>query len=148
VLRRYRFESAAALALAGFAAYLVLVVPGQQEQPRGPAPAATLDVRTWPTSTAVPIQTGPTPAAAYVPPRVSSEHAIRYVRSLPSNRTPGLTLGDTIPGTWSAEYRGDGTWMVRVGEPAWLYLEDSNAAMPANIAAINVQGADRARSLR
>lgn len=146
-LARYRFESAAALGLAALVALLVLAVPASEQErpqtePRTPAPLR------GPTSTAVPRQTGPTPVPVYQPPRATREGAIRHVQALPDNRVPGRTIGDALTGTWTAEYRGDGTWMVRNGEAAWLYLEDSNAAMPANVAAINAQGAGGRRGAR
>lgn len=156
-LARHRLASAVGLGLAALLAGLLLawpgggleaVAPSALERPDSAAPAATLARPLWATSTALPRSAGPSPVPLYQPPRVTREEAIRHVASLPSQREPGRSLGEELPAGWTAEYRGDGTWVVRNGEPAWLYLEDTASAMPANLAAINAQGAGGGPSRR
>lgn len=147
-LGRYRLEATVVLAMAVVVALLVLYVPAREQGQAAQAADAEPTVALRPTSTAIPQAVGSTAMPPYVAPRLTTDEAVKVVSALPSNRTPGMTLADTVVSQWTAEYRGDGTWMVRAGEPAWLLLEDSRAAMPANIAAINLQGADARPAVR
>lgn len=138
LVRRYRFETIA-LFLIGLFVVGLLAYPLLKPAEAPPAaPVPTLR----PTSTAVPEQVGPTPVRPYVPPRLTPEEAIEVVASQPVNGVP-FTSRRQVFSSWSAEYRGDGSWWVRAGEATWLVFDDSRAYMPANRAAINLEGGRR-----
>jgi hypothetical protein len=81
---------------------------------------------------------GPTAVATFQPPALSDHEVIDLVASRQITSAENASVRQTAA-QWSAQYRGDGTWLVRGGEAAWLIFEQSRAIMPANLAAINLQ---------
>ena len=128
----------ALLALAAVLAGALLITPRvlSIEPPgRSPVRSPTTAIMTQP------VVPSTTPS---VRPRLTADEVIALVAEQPVRRSPGRRLADVVDSQWTAEYRGDGTWIVRAGEPAWLVLEPDRAALPINTAAINLQEAGRA----
>ena len=138
LLRRYRFESFGVAAIALFTA-LVLAWPILSPQaPEAPRPIPT----PRPTSTPGAIQTGNLSDTERRPPRITAEQAINHIKAQPY-RGIAYTSRAGYSENWSAEYRGDGTWWVRAGDATWLLFDDSLTYMPANLAAVQLEGGPR-----
>lgn len=151
VLRTYRLELVGALAIVAVLGFLLawpLFRPGPAPLPAGLAPA-TGGRATLPTL--VPATPGPTrqpgPVPTPQPALLGEQEVIEMVQIRPVNGVPGTTMRQKFT-AWRAEYRGDGSWMVRADDASWIVFEQSRAAMPANLAAINVETSGSRRGTR
>ncbi len=142
VLARYRFEigGLVVLGLAGALLFAWPFLSGSTPRRATVAPVAggRAALPTIVPATPAPTPSGPTPVPTFQPATLTEAQAIDLIASRPANGVPFTTLRQ-VTDTWSAEYRGDGTWLVRGGEASWLVFEASRATLPANLAAINLE---------
>ena len=75
---------------------------------------------------------------AFVPATMQEREAIELIGNRSINGADYTSMFQRFA-QWSAEYRGDGSWIVHADEAAWLIFEDSRQVMPVNINAINVE---------
>jgi hypothetical protein len=87
--------------------------------------------------------TGGTSVAA----RLAETDVIDIVAARPAPDGSGRSLHDALTG-WSAEYRGDGSWLVRGGAATWVVFEQSRSVLPANRAAIDLASSGAAGRAR
>ncbi len=135
--RGWRIELAG-LGILALAAGLFLAWPllGGAAQ-RDPSPAAAA-ARAYIPTAAPATPSGPTPVPTFQPAALTEPQAIEIVANRPINGVAYTSMRQTTD-RWSAEYRGDGSWLVHGGDAAWLVFEQSHGSMPANLAAANLE---------